>query len=127
MSDKPKRQKKVPAQKNIKKKRKTRGGKKKKDPDAPKRPKTAYLCYAVAVRSQVQKDNPEMKFVDITRKISEQWKALTADERKPYDDMAAKDKERYEKAKKAYEEKEKSEGEDEEGGSEEEDEDEDSD
>jgi len=95
--------KKVPPQKKIKKGRGK--GKGKKDPSAPKRAKTAYLCYAEEARSKVKDSNPDLKFGDITKKVSEQWKALTKEERVPYEEKAAQDKQRYEKEKKSYEEK----------------------
>ena len=69
--------------------------------------------------------NPDLKFGDITKKVSEQWKALNKEEKVPYEEMAAQDKKRYEKEKKAYEEKQDKDDEKDEGDDAEEDEEED--
>lgn len=47
-------------------------------------------------------DNPELKFGAITKVVSEKWKALSDDEKAPYLEKAAKDKERYEAELKKY-------------------------
>lgn len=54
-------------------------------------------------RPTIKKENPEMAFGDIAREISSRWADLDAKDKKPYLDKAAKDKERYEKEKAAYE------------------------
>ena len=71
--------------------------------------------------------NPDMRFGDITKKVSDQWKALTKEEKVPYEEMAAQDKQRYEKEKKAYEEKQDKDDEKDEGDDAGEDEDEEED
>jgi len=67
----------------------------KKDPNKPKRNLSAFFIYSNAVRENVRKENPELKFGDIARVISVQFKALTGDERAEYDEKAATDKVRY--------------------------------
>lgn len=67
----------------------------KKDPNKPKRNLSAFFIYSNAVRENVRKANPELKFGDIARVISAQFKALTGDERAEYDEKAATDKVRY--------------------------------
>jgi len=42
-----------------------KGGKKTKDPNAPKRPMTAYMLYANAIRNKVKEDNPGISFGDV--------------------------------------------------------------
>mmetsp|Transcript_32819 Transcript_32819/g.47512 ORF Transcript_32819/g.47512 Transcript_32819/m.47512 type:complete len:204 (-) Transcript_32819:310-921(-) len=76
--------------------------KKKKDPNAPKRNMSAFFIYSNEVRDQVKTDNPGIKFGDVAKMISAQFKALSPDERKKFDDYAAKDKERYLREKAAY-------------------------
>jgi HMG (high mobility group) box len=75
------------------------GGKKKakKDPNAPKRNMSAYFLYSIETRPTVKSENPEASFGDIARMISANFKALTEDERKIWDDKAVADKERYER------------------------------
>lgn len=68
---------------------------KKKDPNAPKRASSAYLFYVNAKRDKARKDHPDLKMTEITSLLAEQWKGLSDREKKPYDDMAAKDKIRY--------------------------------
>ena len=71
--------------------------KKVKDPNAPKRNKTAYNYYSSASRNDVKTANPSAKPIEITKLISENWKALSAKEKAPWDAKAAADKERYQK------------------------------
>lgn len=52
-----------------------------------------------------------IEFKDIARKLAEQWKELDEDAKKPYTDLAAKDKERYKKDMEVYNAKKKEEAE----------------
>jgi len=72
--------------------------KKFKDPNKPKRNQSSFFLYSNEVRSDVRKENPSAKFGDIAKIISVQFKALSEKERKRLDGLAAKDKERYQKA-----------------------------
>ena len=69
--------------------------KKEKDPDAPKKPQTAYFLFMNANRNEVKTANPELAFGPLTQKLTSMWKDLSDTERKKYEDLAAKDKERY--------------------------------
>jgi len=69
----------------------------KKDPNAPKRNMSAYFIYSQEIRSTVRAENPEAGFGMIAKIISKQFKALDADERTRFDNLAAADKERYQK------------------------------
>ena len=48
-------------------------------------------------------------FTDITKKIAELWKELSAEDKAPYEEKAKKDKERYGKEMEAYKAKQASE------------------
>jgi len=72
-----------------------KGGKKKKDPNAPKNAMSAYLLYSIATRAKVKEDNPDASFGDLARLISANFKALTDEQRAKWDRKAAADKERY--------------------------------
>ena len=48
---------------------------------------------------QVKEKNPEFKMGDIAKELGAMWRALSAEEKEPYEEMARKDKERYEKEK----------------------------
>lgn len=85
-------------------------GKKKKptkDPAAPKRPVSGFMHFAMEKREQIAAENPDMKVTEISKVLGEEWGKLEKGKggtngTKKYDDLAAKDKERYETEKKAY-------------------------
>ena len=54
---------------------------------------------------QVKKEQPDIKFGEVGKVLGEKWRAIGADEKKKYEDMATKDKARYEKEAAAYKEK----------------------
>ncbi|KAK1794023.1 hypothetical protein P4O66_010712 [Electrophorus voltai] len=61
----------------------------------PRRPLSAYLCYVIEQQPIVLKQNPDVKIVDITRKIAQQWKTLTPDQKRPFEEASLTDRERY--------------------------------
>jgi len=79
-----------------------RGRTTKKDPNAPKRPMSSYFIYANAQRARIQQQNPGIKITEVTKKASEEWKVLTADQKKEWDDKAKLDKARYDNQMKSY-------------------------
>jgi len=66
-----------------------------KDPNAPKRPTTAYFYFSADKREDIVAKNPGIKVTDVAKKIGEQWGALSEHEKKKYNDKAAADKDRY--------------------------------
>merc|ERR1712130_674975 len=66
-----------------------------KDEKCPKRPLTSYFLYAKDVRAATKQEFPEMAITDIAKEISKKWKVLTEDEKKPFNDEAARLKEQY--------------------------------
>jgi hypothetical protein len=85
--------------------RATRSGgtaKKKKDPNAPKRSLSAYMFFANEQRDNVRSENPGISFGQVGRVLGERWKALSQDEKEPYEAKARADKKRYEDEKAAY-------------------------
>ncbi|KAI4745339.1 hypothetical protein E4T44_15108, partial [Aureobasidium sp. EXF-8845] len=78
------------------------GGKKKKDPNAPKRGLSAYMFFANETREKVREDNPGIKFGDVGKILGEKWKALNEKQKAPFEAKAAADKKRYEEEKAAY-------------------------
>ncbi|KAF1947830.1 non-histone chromosomal protein 6 [Clathrospora elynae] len=95
----------MPKEKTTRKaapKSKTDGGKKKKDPNAPKRGLSAYMFFANEQRDKVREDNPGIKFGEVGKLLGEKWKALNEKQRIPYDAKASADKKRYEEEKAAY-------------------------
>ena len=71
--------------------------KKKKDVNAPKRAKTAYIFYVNSRQENIRAKNPSMKMTEVMSAIGKEWKQLTDREKKPFQEMANKDKLRHER------------------------------
>lgn len=67
---------------------------KKKDPDAPKKPKSAFMFYSQVHRSGVKEENPDLGIKEINAILKENWE--NCDNKEAYENMANEDKERYE-------------------------------
>ena len=86
-------------QKELVKADKDKNAKKaKKDPNAPKRPRTAYIFFCEDQRVAVKAKTPTMSQTELMSKLGEMWKALTEKKKVKFNDMAVKDKARYETA-----------------------------
>jgi len=66
-----------------------------KDPAAPKRASGAYVFFTNEMRPKVLQEFPGIKFVELGKVLGERWRALTAAEKKRYEEMAAEDKIRF--------------------------------
>jgi len=85
-----------------------KGGKRaKKDKNSPKRPNTAFILFSNDERPKIKASSPDMAFGDIAREISDRWRNADDGTKKKYEGLAAKDKERYNKEKAAYDKKKK--------------------
>jgi len=73
-----------------------------KDKTAPKRGKSAYIFFCIKARPDIKAANPTMASKDITKELGRQWREMTDEEKKPFLDEAAEDKERYEEEKVGY-------------------------
>jgi len=60
-----------------------------KDPNALKRPLSAYLCFTSSCREQIKADNVNIPVTDIMKKQGEAWKLLSEAERQKYEVQAA--------------------------------------
>ena len=78
---------------------------KKKDPDQPKRPLTAYFLFCAAHRDEIKEKNPSAKFGEIGKLLSEQWKSASKAEKDKYEKQANEEKEKYKKLKAEYDRK----------------------
>ena len=78
--------------------------KNKKDPNAPKRPMTAFLYFSKDKRPEIKEANPDMKVGDIAKELGRLWKEDFADEesRKIWVKKAKKDKKRYDDEMSSY-------------------------
>ncbi|CAM9449418.1 unnamed protein product [Discosporangium mesarthrocarpum] len=74
----------------------------KKDPNAPKRALSAFMQFSQAKRSEVREIHPGLKFTEISKLLGERWTAMGAEEKKPYDELARIDKERYKREMEEY-------------------------
>lgn len=104
-----------------------KGGKRKKDPNAPKRPpyvdhshnyllthsltsvyliltfnvcfvrRSAFFIFCSDHRSKIKNDNPGISIGDIAKKLGVMWSNVTPKEKTPYEQKAMKLKEKYEK------------------------------
>ena len=66
----------------------------KKDPNAPKRPMHAYMWFCKDKRDEVKATLKDPSITEISKKLGEAWKLLSDDEKEPYSQQAAEDKER---------------------------------
>ena len=73
----------------------TRSTRRKKDPNAPKRPKSSYLFFCQDERAVVISENPVMKNTDIIRELGRRWKDLDEDSKYQFSQQAEEDKTRY--------------------------------
>ena len=55
--------------------------KQKKDPNAPKKPMTAFMLFSQDARAKVMKDLPELKFGDVSREVGKRWKDASAEDK----------------------------------------------
>lgn len=79
-----------------------KASRKKKDPDAPKRSLSAYMFFANENRDIVRAENLGISFGQVGKLLGEKWKALTPEDKTPYENKAEADKKRYEKEKAEY-------------------------
>ena len=74
-----------------------KGGKKKKDPNAPKRPPSGFFLFCSEFCSKIKSTNPGISIGDVAKKLGEMWNNLSDSEKQPHINKAAKLKEKYEK------------------------------
>jgi len=67
-----------------------------KDPNAPKKARSSFIYYCQEHREKVQKSNPGISPKEVSRKLGVMWKALSDSEKKKFETLALKDRERYE-------------------------------
>ncbi|XP_063301700.1 high mobility group protein B2-like [Pelobates fuscus] len=77
-------------------------GKKKKDPNAPKRPPSALFPFCSEHRPQIKSDSPGLFIADAAQKLGEMWAEQTPKDKLSYEQKTAKLKEKYEKDVAAY-------------------------
>jgi len=78
--------------------------KEKPDPNAPKKPKTAYNFYRMEQSEKVRNEFPEKTHIEVTKEVAARWAQVGPEDRKPWDMLAAEDRCRFEKETAAYKE-----------------------
>eukprot|EP01083_Nonionella_stella_P015729 43997_1 len=76
--------------------------KKRKDPNAPKAASNAYMIFCKNRRQQLKIDFPDLPFGQLGAKLGELWRTLTPEQKKPFEDQASADRERYRKDMEEY-------------------------
>jgi len=77
--------------------------KRKKDPNAPKRPQTAFFVFSTKHREAVKKELGEgVRVGDIAKRLGEKWKELADEDKTEYNEEAARQKVDYDKAMEEY-------------------------
>ncbi|KAI3981206.1 hypothetical protein MKX01_041345 [Papaver californicum] len=83
--------------------KKTKKEQKVKDPNAPKRPPTAFFAFMEDFRKEFKEANPDNKSVSVVAKEGGQkWKSMSDEEKKPYVEKCAELKAEFQKAMENY-------------------------
>jgi structure-specific recognition protein 1 len=82
----------------------------KKDPNAPKRPTTAYFYFMNEHRERIKSEHPDATFGETGKILGEEYKKITPEEKTKYEELNVKDKTRYAKEMEVYNAKKKAEG-----------------
>uniref|UniRef100_A0A674PJG5 High mobility group box 2b n=1 Tax=Takifugu rubripes TaxID=31033 RepID=A0A674PJG5_TAKRU len=77
-------------------------GRKRKDPNAPKRPPSAFFVFCSEYRPSVKQQYPGLSIGDCAKKLGEMWSKLTQSEKQPYEEKAQKLREKYDRDMVAY-------------------------
>ena len=75
---------------------------KSKDPNQPKRPLSGFFFFCQYVRPTFRSEDPKATLGDLAKKLGAAWKKASDAEKAEYEEMARKDKKRYEKAMEVY-------------------------
>ena len=73
-----------------------------KPPYKPKRAMVAFMFFSIEQRPSVQAKNKNMGIAEISKILGANWRGMSDKAKKPYQDLAVKDKARYEKEMKSY-------------------------
>ena len=77
-------------------------GSKQKDPNAPKRPLSAFFIFSQDERPKIKSQNASLSVADVAKAIGEKWRAAPEDLKRKYEKAAKEAKERYEIELQAY-------------------------
>lgn len=63
----------------------------------PKRPLSNYMYYSTMRRAVLKMQSPDIRMVDLSKMIAQEWSELSAEAKQPYVDLALLAKQNYEK------------------------------
>lgn len=67
-----------------------------KAPQAPKRFKSSYICFFMAKQPEIKEElGDKASVTEVSKRSAEMWRKLPTEERAHWDEVAAKDKQRY--------------------------------
>ncbi|KAK7802350.1 hypothetical protein U0070_018100 [Myodes glareolus] len=73
-----------------------KGGKKKKDPNAPKRPPPGFFLFCSEFLTKIKSTNPGISVEDVAKRLGEMWNNFSDSEKQPYVTKATKLREKAE-------------------------------
>jgi len=73
----------------------TKRTKKKKDPNAPKRPQSAFFLFCADHRGPLRQTNPSLSVGDIAKQLGKKWAECSTETRKKYSDQSDIEKAKY--------------------------------
>ncbi|CAF3357887.1 unnamed protein product [Rotaria sp. Silwood1] len=76
--------------------------KRNKDPNAPKRYRTAYILFSVEKRDEIKNENPGLSAKEIVAELGAQWKAADAATKQRFQKLSDTEKVEYEEKMAAY-------------------------
>ena len=92
----------VPSEVPSEESKEKKGKSPKKDPNAPKGAKNAYIIFCAENRDQVKADNPAMNAKEIISELARLWKEADEDVKAEYQEKSTKDKKRYQEEMNEY-------------------------
>eukprot|EP00474_Spongospora_subterranea_P009112 CRZ09570.1 hypothetical protein [Spongospora subterranea] len=75
--------------------RKKKAPKKKTDPNAPKRPLSAFMHWGQGMRTQLKEENPLAGFGELGKLLGLRWAEMSETDKAPFVVLAERDRERY--------------------------------
>ena len=70
--------------------------------EKPKRAKSAISCLLSSAASSLKSENPTLRMPEVAKLLGKEWRELTAEGKKTYEDLSRKDKERFDKEEQKY-------------------------
>jgi hypothetical protein len=76
--------------------------KRKRDPNAPKRPPSSFLLFMADRRPILKKEHPDMPYLEMMKEIGNMWKALPEAQRQQYEDRYLESRNVFQKLQEEY-------------------------